>query len=787
MSVVGSISIRDNVSFVLKDIRKEQTSFRKDVEKTKSELKAAWDKKYEARLETTAAAKKAKELKSKFEPLRKKIVMAAAIKDMATDKVKAVTKKMKAAGKLVAKPVVNVVVKGAQALSSIGKGIASVAKTAAIGIGAVGAAGTAALKAIYNGSEEAAKKQIEAETKLEAVLGNVASIQERGAGAAQAAKQELMGIASKLQSVGVIGDEVTLAGMQQLATFQLSEKEIGTLASGMTDLLAQQKGLNATQEDAVGIANMIGKAMTGQSGALSRVGITFDEVQKKALETGSAEQRAAVLAEILQQNVGGVNQALAETDQGKIKQVTNAYGDMKEEVGKLVLSMKAKLATVVMKNIPTIQKLGTTMVSVISKAADKAMPVIDGILSNVMPAVEGVLSNIGNVADGLIPVISNIFKGLKGSADTVKPIISGVLNGFKEMQPQLTSFTNTVFSTMQQVTTAAMPVIASIISTIQTVLPAVLPVLETVISTVGSVISAAAPIISGMVTGIGTVVSELAPVFSTIFSEIGEKVGSVISFVGERMGFIQEVIGTVAPLIGDIISTAWGVISPVIDIVISVFKILFGVVQKIFPGIQSILETVWGVVKPLVEGIGSVIGKIAGWFGSVADAVTGSGEDSGASVGTNADGDNNWKGGLTWVGENGAELVDLPKGSRILPHKESVSLAKQSGGAVKSTTANVVQNMAVSGNAQDMAPIRTILTSMDNSLKLLVDRIRSRESSLEVPGSGKSGKTSKGPAGSVTVTIAKLADEIIVREDADIDEIANKVAKKVVEVVVNMG
>ena len=39
----------------------------------------------------------------------------------------------------------------------------------------------------------------------------------------------------------------------------------------------------------------------------------------------------------------------------------------------------------------------------------------------------------------------------------------------------------------------------------------------------------------------------------------------------------------------------------------------------------------------------------------------------------------------------------------------------------------------------------------------------------------------------MTVAIAKLADEIIVREDADIDKIADKVAKKVVEVVVNMG
>lgn len=69
----------------------------------------------------------------------------------------------------------------------------------------------------------------------------------------------------------------------------------------------------------------------------------------------------------------------------------------------------------------------------------------------------------------------------------------------------------------------------------------------------------------------------------------------------------------------------------------------------------------------------------------------------------------------------------------------------------------------------------------------LVDRIKGKESGLEVPGSGKTKGTAKGFIGSVTVAIAKLADEIIVREDADIDEIADKVAKKVVEVVVNMG
>ena len=41
--------------------------------------------------------------------------------------------------------------------------------------------------------------------------------------------------------------------------------------------------------------------------------------------------------------------------------------------------------------------------------------------------------------------------------------------------------------------------------------------------------------------------------------------------------------------------------------------------------------------------------------------------------------------------------------------------------------------------------------------------------------------------GSITVQIAKLADTINVRSEDDIDEMADKVAKKFVEVIVNMG
>lgn len=303
-------------------------------------------------------------------------------------------------------------------------GVKGAAKMAAAFTGLGGVISVASLKGLLSETQELAQAQVEAETKLEAVLGNVKSIAAGGTEAVKAAKEELMGTASAIQGVGVIGDEVTLAGMQQLATFQLGTKEINTLSKGMTDLLAQQKGLNASQSDAVGIANLIGKAMQGQVGALSRVGITFTDAQKAALEVGNAEQRAATLAEILQQNVGGVNEALAKTDQGKIQQAANAWGDAKEEIGKSVLSIKATLAGSLGKYIPVIQEKVTGALSTVTAKLDEMEQSgqLDQIFQKIGPA--------GETMWGVLQKVGDALKWAYDHANILIPILAGVAGGF---------------------------------------------------------------------------------------------------------------------------------------------------------------------------------------------------------------------------------------------------------------------------------------------------------------------------------------------------------------------
>ncbi len=182
------------------------------------------------------------------------------------------------------------------------------------------------ISSVMQNLTDAYSVQVEAETKLETVMRQRMS-------AAEGEIQAIKDLCSAQQQLGVIGDEIQLAGAQQISTFLSSRAALETLIPAMNNLVAQQKGLNATSGDAVTVGNLLGKAMQGQVEALRRVGITFTEAEKKAVKFGTEEERAAALAQIITNNVGEMNAALAATPAGKMKQVSNSIGDAKEVLG----------------------------------------------------------------------------------------------------------------------------------------------------------------------------------------------------------------------------------------------------------------------------------------------------------------------------------------------------------------------------------------------------------------------------------------------------------------------
>lgn len=809
MGVVGSIAITDRVSGVLKNIRNEQTAFRKDVTETRKELNHTWGKTYKAKVDTKTAVEKVTAFLGKAKQVGKTAISPVLrVKDAASGTITKVADKAKAIGKKAASPVIKAKDKASAVLSKVSGKLKAVSKVftpiikvrdmTAKGISAIGgklkslaksvaipvtiAAATATMGIVGGSVSEGAKLEQSTggvETLFKGDAGTVKANADKafetaGLSANDYMEQVTSFSASLLNSLG--GDTAKAASVADQAMVDMADNankfgtDIGSIQNAYQGFAKQnytmldnlKLGYGGTKEEMQRLLKDAGKlsGVTYDIDNLADVYNAIHTIQEKLDVAGTTAKEASTT---FSGSFGAMKSA-----------VKNLMGYMATggDVEGAVASVVETASTFLFKNaVPMIGRVAAALPKALKTGIKAAAPKIK----------ESGKEVVKSIKDGIVGILPS---SMGGVADQIFESIGNLGSGFSSVIPQLSAFGTAMAASLGQTAAACIPVLTSIITTVQTMLPVILPVIQNVVSTIGGLIAQAAPVISGLISSIGEAVTTLAPVFNTIFTEIGEKVSTVIDFVSERMGFIEQVISTAAPAISTVLETAWSVISPIMDLAISVFELIFSVVQRVFPGVQSVLESVWGAVQPIVEGIGSAIEKVANWISSTGAKISGGGGSGGSgSVGKNAEGDNNWRGGLTWVGEKGPELVDLPRGSRILPNKESVSLTRS---AVSNVVRGSVSRTAGEGPT-GIGSVLSFLSSIDQNLAALAERIHGKGSGLDAPGQNNHPGISRGFLGSITIQLAKLADTINVRSAEDIDELAEQVAKKFVEVIVNMG
>ncbi len=213
------------------------------------------------------------------------------------------------------------------------------------------------LKQLFDTPIKAAEIQIAAETKLTGILKNNAAIRAKGANEYINKSKELFEIASSIQQKGIIGDEVLIGGMQQLASLGFDDGVIKKMTPAIADLIVQQKGYNGTIQDAETISKGLGRALAGNAGALSRMGIVLDKNQKKQLENMTTMQRADFLSRLLSERVGGLNEQFGKSDRGAKIQYDNNMGDRLEEIGKRAMPIQGRIYRLLNSQMPTMSKL----------------------------------------------------------------------------------------------------------------------------------------------------------------------------------------------------------------------------------------------------------------------------------------------------------------------------------------------------------------------------------------------------------------------------------------------
>jgi len=98
-----------------------------------------------------------------------------------------------------------------------------------------------------------------------------------------------------------------------------------------------------------------------------------------------------------------------------------------------------------------------------------------------------------------------------------------------------------------------------------------------------------------------------------------------------------------------------------------------GLFQTIGNGLTTLgkqmIETF--VLVKILKTSFATLNPAAGLFAGIALVAIGTAL-KGVKIGNNASGTDNWRGGLSWVGEKGPELINLPRGSSVIPNHKAM-------------------------------------------------------------------------------------------------------------------
>ena len=174
-------------------------------------------------------------------------------------------------------------------------------------------------------------KQEQAETKLAAVLKSTG-------GSAGYTAAQLSDMASEFQRVTVFGDDTVMSAQAVLATFTRIGRDVCPraveAAADMSTIMGQD-----LQSSIVQVGKALNDPIAGVT-ALRKVGVQLTEQQEKMIKQFVAQgdilsAQKIILGE-LQTEFGGAARAMGDTTYGAVVKLTNAFSDLKEEMGRLL-------------------------------------------------------------------------------------------------------------------------------------------------------------------------------------------------------------------------------------------------------------------------------------------------------------------------------------------------------------------------------------------------------------------------------------------------------------------
>lgn len=557
--------------------------------------------------------------------------------------------------------------------------------------------------------KDALKGALAAVIGLEAIKAGVDKLKELGAAALEAAgAAESMGKRFDASFSGTDAGEwvenyaaAVHRSTAEVQGFMVSNKamyaELGITGEAATELskittsLAYDLGNAFSMDDAEALAVMQ-DYINGNTNALEEFGVHIDDatLKAKAMEMGlGAELDAlddAALAQVrmntLLDQSSKIQQAAVKDTGGLVNSTKNLKGVWNEflgDAGAKFSPMLEGLFGLIINNWPTIEPMLMQLVTVLSDGLAESMPVIMELGQTLLPILIDVLGTLFQAATPLIsvfsslaatvlPPVANIIGML---ADTVIPPLVDILDTLN------TSIITPMVPVIQRIAEALLPPIGQLLGAISPILQAVAPVLGVIGDVLGTIADVLGSVVGWLADGVGAVANFFAGLFggakeseaavndlNGAVNGLDETTSKETSLVVDTNDYKNKVEGA-ANAATDAVTDSSNAAKEITDVN---FLAMGASATATYGTMKSDAETAWGAMTTAAEtGAGKIVAALERITAAGKEAGSAASIQMGANIPHNARGTGNWKGGPTYMNEEGGELAVLPGGSAIIP------------------------------------------------------------------------------------------------------------------------
>jgi len=360
--------------------------------------------------------------------------------------------------------------------------------------------------------------------------------------------------------------------------------------------------------------------------------------------------------------------------------------------------------------MPVIGQLFTTWITLSSTVATQVLPLLLSGVQTIFPMilsfVQSSLPLIVNLIGTLIPIIVQI-------ATSILPLL---LQGTQMIFPLILSIIQAVLPVAISLIGAIIPVILMIA---QTVLPLVLQVVQMAFSLILSIIQSVIPIITVLLQGVALFITSIViPAIQAILAIVQFVFPLIMLVISNAISIVTGVIQTFTSILKGDWDGAWNHIKKTAETImnnivnffksIKLFDIGKNIINGLVDGIKSMasktLSAVGNIVNGIIKGINWVLGKV-GVEVSLKEW----------DVPKYARGTQGHPGGLAILGDGGGPelfktpngslglspgtdtLMNLPKGTQVIPHKETQRILTEYNPAIPAYAKGNVQNPLTKG------------------------------------------------------------------------------------------